>query len=96
MSVLVTVTVYYNVNNLLYTGECGPCFEECGSQGCAGPLPYVNSSAGCISCNTIIVNRQGEQVLIVLSWGLLVYDLLSRLSVGDRPISVLMATMKCN
>ena len=25
---------------------------------------YVNSSAGCISCNTIIVNRQGEQVLI--------------------------------
>ena len=20
--------------------------------GCTGPLPYVNSSAGCISCNT--------------------------------------------
>ena len=68
MSVLVTVTMYYNVNNPLYTGECG--FEGCGSQGCAGPLPYVNSSAGCISCNTIIVNRQGEQVLMMLqvSW----------------------------
>ena len=68
MSVLVTVTVYYNVNNPLCTGECGPCFEGCGSQGCAGPLPYVNSSAGCISCNTIIVNHQGEQVLIILYW----------------------------
>ena len=70
MSVLVTVTMYYNVNNPLYTGECGSCFEGCGSQGCAGPLPYVNSSAGCISCNTIIVNRQGEQVLMMLqvSW----------------------------
>ena len=62
MSVLVTVTVYYNVNNPLYTGECGSCFEGCGSQGCAGPLPYVLV----VYHKTIIVNLQGEQALIVL------------------------------
>ena len=76
------------------TGECLPCFEGCGSLGCAGPLPYVNSSSGCISCNTIIVNQQEEQVLMLLS-GTLRSSLLilSRLSVGDSPISVLMVTI---
>ena len=50
----------------MYTaGECIRCFGGCGLEGCAGPLPYVNSSAGCKSCNSIIIDRQGEQVCML-------------------------------
>ena len=47
--------------------ECLPCFSGCTDGfGCGGPLKILNSTNGCIHCNTIILKRNGEQVSTML------------------------------
>lgn len=43
------------------TRECAPCFEACVG-GCAGPLPYVNTSHGCLECSRVELDRNNQQV----------------------------------
>ena len=43
------------------SGQCAPCYEACRA-GCAGPLPYVNNTHGCMECDRVRLNREGGQV----------------------------------
>jgi len=43
------------------SGQCAPCYEACRA-GCAGPLPYVNNTHGCLECDRVRLNREGGQV----------------------------------
>eukprot|EP00731_Ephydatia_muelleri_P019538 Em0012g363a len=40
---------------------CTPCYHGC-TAGCAGPLPYVNLTNGCLKCSYVQLNQQGQQV----------------------------------
>ena len=44
---------------------CAPCYHEC-TMGCAGPLPYVNLTNGCLGCSYVQVDQQGQQVYTFL------------------------------
>ena len=47
--------------------ECLSCFSGCTAGfGCGGPLKILNSTNGCIDCNTIILKRNEEQVSAML------------------------------
>ena len=41
--------------------QCIPCHEAC-QGGCAGPLPYVNRTHGCLECDRVQLDRDGRQV----------------------------------
>ena len=42
---------------------CVPCHDGCQMQtGCAGPLPYVNTTDGCLACDRVQLDREGNQV----------------------------------
>ena len=41
--------------------QCIPCHEAC-QGGCAGPLPYVNRTHGCLECDRVQLDREGRQV----------------------------------
>ena len=41
--------------------QCIPCHEAC-LGGCAGPLPYVNRTFGCLECDRVELDREGRQV----------------------------------
>ena len=43
------------------SGQCAPCYEACRA-GCAGPLPYVSNTHGCLECDRVRLNREGGQV----------------------------------
>ena len=43
---------------------CTPCYQGC-TAGCAGPLPYVNLTNGCLKCSYVQLNQQGQQVGMV-------------------------------
>ena len=43
--------------------QCVPCHSACqNGTGCAGPLPYVNRTHGCLECDRVQLDRQGRQV----------------------------------
>ena len=45
--------------------QCVPCHDGCQMQaGCAGPLPYVNRTHGCLECDRVQLDREGKQVSI--------------------------------
>ncbi|XP_019857548.1 PREDICTED: epidermal growth factor receptor-like [Amphimedon queenslandica] len=45
------------------SGECLPCFDGCTlGYGCAGPRKTFNDSNGCIACDTILLDRNEEQM----------------------------------
>ena len=55
--------------------QCVPCHEAC-QGGCAGPLPYVNRTHGCLECDRVQLDREGRQVRVgahlscrLASWG---------------------------
>ena len=41
--------------------QCVPCHEACRG-GCAGPLPYVNRTFGCLECERVQLDTEGRQV----------------------------------
>ena len=41
--------------------QCVPCHEAC-QGGCAGPLPYVNRTHGCLECDRVQLDEEGRQV----------------------------------
>nr|BAA81724.2 protein tyrosine kinase [Ephydatia fluviatilis] len=41
---------------------CIPCFQGC-TGGCAGPLPYVNLTNGCLGCSYVHLDQLGQQVI---------------------------------
>ena len=41
--------------------QCASCHEACRA-GCAGPLPSVNNTHGCLECDRVRLNREGRQV----------------------------------
>ena len=41
--------------------QCIPCHEAC-LGGCAGPLPFVNRTFGCLECDRVELDREGRQV----------------------------------
>ena len=41
--------------------QCIPCHEACQGM-CAGPLPYVNRTFGCLECGRVELDREGRQV----------------------------------
>ena len=43
------------------SGQCAPCYEACRG-GCAGPLPYINNTHGCLGCDRVRLSREGRQV----------------------------------
>ena len=43
--------------------QCVPCHEAC-QGGCAGPLPYVNRTFGCLECDRVQLDREGRQVRV--------------------------------
>uniref|UniRef100_A0A1X7UNN9 Protein kinase domain-containing protein n=1 Tax=Amphimedon queenslandica TaxID=400682 RepID=A0A1X7UNN9_AMPQE len=45
------------------SGECLPCFNGCSlGYGCAGPGKTFNDSNGCMSCDTIVLDKNGDQI----------------------------------
>ena len=43
--------------------QCVPCHEGCRALvGCAGPLPFVNTTHGCLECDYVQLDREGQQV----------------------------------
>ncbi|XP_019863244.1 PREDICTED: proprotein convertase subtilisin/kexin type 5-like, partial [Amphimedon queenslandica] len=45
------------------SGECLPCFNGCAlGYGCAGPGKTFNDSNGCMACDTILLDRNGDQI----------------------------------
>ena len=45
--------------------QCVPCHDGCQMQaGCAGPLPYVNRTHGCLECDRVQLDREERQVSI--------------------------------
>ena len=59
--------------------ECLSCFSGCTAGfGCGGPLTILNSTNGCIDCNTIILKRNGEQVstMLLYSTSIICYEVI--------------------
>ena len=49
---------YLNISN-----QCVPCHSGCRKDvGCAGPLPYVNRTHGCLECDRVQLDMEGNQV----------------------------------
>ena len=47
------------------THQCVPCYSGCqNGTGCAGPLPYVNRTHGCLECDHVQLDREGRQVRV--------------------------------
>ena len=45
--------------------QCVPCHRGCrNGTGCAGPLPYVNRTRGCLECDHVQLDREGRQVRV--------------------------------
>ena len=45
------------------SSECVPCDIGCQKDvGCAGPLPYVNKTHGCLECDRVKLDMEGNQV----------------------------------
>ena len=43
--------------------QCVPCHSGCQKDmGCAGPLPYVNRTHGCLECDCVQLDMEGNQV----------------------------------
>ena len=43
--------------------QCVPCHDGCRKDmGCAGPLPYVNTTDGCLACDRVQLDGEGNQV----------------------------------
>ena len=80
-------------SNLSYTfkfvlGECLRCFEGCSSgYGCAGPGKTFNESNGCRRCDTIILDKYGEQVNIDCIHIFVTVCIIDRVSKGSGKLS---------